>query len=159
MRRSRTLIVIAGVVGTLGVLAWLTLDAFGRGMCGNEVLYAVPSPSGEHRAVVYQRDCGATTGFSTQVSVLPERTRLPNEPGNVFVADTDHGRAPAGEGGGPIVRVEWLGERHLRLVHHPAARVFRAEPARGAVRVDRRTEQAPPRTGFVPRPHDDARPE
>jgi hypothetical protein len=29
--------------------------------------------------VVFERDCGATTGFSTQVSILPGTTRLPEE--------------------------------------------------------------------------------
>ncbi len=39
------------------------------GACGNEILKEVRSPTGKMKGVVFQRDCGATTGFSTQVSV------------------------------------------------------------------------------------------
>jgi hypothetical protein len=38
--------------------------------CENEVFSDVPSPSGKEHAIVFQRDCGATTDFSFQVSIL-----------------------------------------------------------------------------------------
>lgn len=141
MRAFRRFLLGASVALALFVgLAWLGLKALARGMCGNEILAEVPSPSGSHKAVVFQRDCGATTGFSTQVSILPQRKRLPNDSGNLFIADTDRGRAPSGPGGGPAVQVQWVNDQHLLLVHHPAARVFRAEQKRGTVHVEYRTE-------------------
>lgn len=42
------------------------------------------SPNGELKAVTFQRDCGATTGFSTQISILNADDKLRNERGNVF---------------------------------------------------------------------------
>jgi len=33
-------------------------------MCGNEIYSVVVSPNKKHKAVLFQRDCGATTGFS-----------------------------------------------------------------------------------------------
>jgi hypothetical protein len=54
-------------------------------MCSNEIMQTVMSPSGSSRAVVFSRDCGATTGFSTQVSILPDGRELPNDGGNVLV--------------------------------------------------------------------------
>lgn len=92
--------------------------------CGNEILAEIPSPSGAHRAVIFQRDCGATTGFTTQVSVLFEKERLSNAAGNVFSADTDHGAAPAGPGGGPELLVSWRNDLHLIIWHHSRARAF-----------------------------------
>src|SRR6266508_912458 len=59
-------------------------------LCRNDVTSDVISPSGKHHAVVFQRDCGATTGFSVQVSVLPAGKRLENQGGNAFVADDGH---------------------------------------------------------------------
>src|SRR5688572_11020252 len=100
-----------GILSMLGVLlggtllAGLALWRIASGMCRNEVLAELPAPDNRNRAVVFQRDCGATTGFSTQVSVLRGSRRLPNEGGNVFVADSDHGQAPAGPGSGPAVEV------------------------------------------------------
>jgi hypothetical protein len=66
-------------------------------MCANDLLTEIPSPDGALKAVVFQRDCGATTSFSTQISILWTNRPLPNETGNLFVADTDHGKAPRGQ--------------------------------------------------------------
>lgn len=93
-------------------------------MCGNEVLKSVASPDGTVKAIVFQRDCGATTGFSTQVSVIANGETLPNDGGNIFDADCNNVAAPRGPGGGPAVAVQWTGPRELLLRYHPAARVF-----------------------------------
>jgi hypothetical protein len=65
------------------------LWAVGCGLCGNEIGYEEYSPDRKLKAVVFERDCGATTGFSTQVSLLGSAEKLPNEAGNVFTADGD----------------------------------------------------------------------
>lgn len=57
------------------------------GQCGNEISQTIVSPSGLVKAVVFSRDCGATTGFSTQVSILKSGRDLPNDGGNVLVLD------------------------------------------------------------------------
>lgn len=56
-------------------------------MCGNEVKEELLSPDGKMKLVVFSRDCGATTGFSTQASLLSANATLPNSPGNVFIID------------------------------------------------------------------------
>jgi hypothetical protein len=53
------------------------------GDCSNQIIKQIPSPNGKMKAVVFQRDCGATTGFNTQVSVLLSNQQLPDEGGNV----------------------------------------------------------------------------
>ena len=103
--------------------------------CGNELLGEARSPDGRLKAIVFQRDCGATTGFSTQISVLPIGEKLPNEVGNVFVADSNHGVAPSGRGGGPIVEVRWLNEGELLIRHDSRARVFQSEQSLGKVKI------------------------
>ena len=102
--------------------------------CGSDVLAEVPAPGGRHRAVVFQYDCGATTGFSTQVSLLRARESLSGI-GNVFAADGDHGKAPAGPGGGPWVAVEWRGPDTLVVHRDSRARVFRADTLHGGIWV------------------------
>ena len=84
--------------------------------CQNEVLSELANPNGQVKAVIFQRNCGATTGFSTQVSI--------NEGGNVLVADTNHGEAPSDENGGPKVEADWIGNKNLKLSYHPKARTF-----------------------------------
>lgn len=105
------------------------------GMCGNEKLAEHVSPDGASAVVVFVRNCGATTPFSTQASILRPAAELANDDGTLFSADTDHGRSPAGPGGGPEVRVYWEDARHVLLRHHAKARVFRAERVDGEVTV------------------------
>lgn len=57
-------------------------------MCGNEIYKESLSPDGKFKAVVFSRDCGATTGLSTQISILPVGDDLDNEAGNIFVTDS-----------------------------------------------------------------------
>ena len=123
-----TSLVIAGV----GSLFYFGLD----GMCANEQLFDLPSPDGALKAVVFQRDCGATTDFSTQVSIVGASRSLPNRGGNLFVADTDHGRAPSGIGGGPEVRVAWRSSHSLQIARHRDARVFLEEPGISGVTAE-----------------------
>ena len=95
--------------------------------CRNEQITDLASPGGRHHAVVFQRDCGATTGFSTQVSVLSAGAALPDSGGNVFSADGDQGRAPAASGGGPRVSAAWLASDTLEVRYDARARVFTKE--------------------------------
>jgi hypothetical protein len=69
---------------------------------------------------------GATTDFSTQVSVLT-KDRTPTDGGNVFVVDSDHGKAPAAPRGGPNVVVQWLDKRTLEIRYDSRARIFSQE--------------------------------
>lgn len=122
------------LLAALAGVAWGVVAAPGlvlSGGCENTTLAQAMSPRGAHRAVVFARSCGATTGFSTQVSVVPARAGLPNDVGNVFVADKAH----SGPGGGPVVEVAWLDESRLVIRHDPRARVFHSEPRAGAVQV------------------------
>jgi hypothetical protein len=118
------------VVATISVIYGILWVAVGLPLspgCANEVLAEYPSPARQNRLVVFERDCGATTGFSTQASLLPISASLDNEGGNVFDADTDHDKSPSGAGGGPELRVEWRSENSLILTHHSLARIFKAE--------------------------------
>ena len=103
--------------------------------CRNQVLEELASPSGKMKAVIFQRDCGATTGFSTQISVLSKDEKLPEEGGNVFVADTNRGEAPSGQGGGPVVEASWVSENELLIKHDARARTFQHEQSLGNVRI------------------------
>jgi len=87
------------------------------------------------KVVVFQRDCGATTEFSTQASLVAADEVVPNESGNLFIADAEHGVAPSGERGGPELRVRWIDGATVELAHHEYARVFKSESSVEGVRV------------------------
>ena len=118
------------MVRVLSILALMLLSGGCSDSCGNSVVSRSHSPDGRYEAVLFQRDCGATTGFSTQISVL-EAGGAASGGGNVFVADDDHGAARAGDWGGPWAEVEWLSPVRLRIRYAARSRVFEK---RGAVK-------------------------
>jgi hypothetical protein len=115
------------------VLALLSSGCLG-GMCANDEVERLASPDGKLEAVVFQRDCGATTGSSTQVAVLGAGNELGSESGNAFVGDHDGGEAPSAPWGGPRVRLEWRGNRELQMTYDPRTRVFN-DPSEVRIRL------------------------
>jgi hypothetical protein len=107
------LVLVVGI--TWGANVWMA-----GGLCRNEVAVRAPSPDQARDAVVFSRDCDATSGFSTQVSIIPHAAELPNEAGNLF-------RATGGSGGpiprGPIVYVTWRGKDSVELRYEAGSRI------------------------------------
>jgi hypothetical protein len=96
--------------------------------CENEIVQERLAPNRSRRAVLFQRNCGATTGFSLQVAVA-EGSVGPHQLEPAFVTDDN---AP---GGLASVELFWRDSDHLVIRHHPAAHIFKAEPAAGEVRI------------------------
>ena len=117
--------------------------------CGNEVLESVSAPSGNLSAVTFDRGCGSTTPFSTQISIV-ETGRPPLEAGNVFIATG--GRQTDG---GPWAEARWLSPTRLLVRHDAEARISKAEPQVGTVRVtfepvSRQEAGSPPDASSMP---------
>lgn len=96
------------------------------------------SPDSSVRAVVFRRSCGATTGFSTEVSVIGPNEPLPTGDviGNVFaVGDTSRHRAEISFEDVLSLNVEWMSPRVLQITHSARADVFRQQHERGGVRI------------------------
>lgn len=104
------------------------------GGCENSILSEVGSPSGRFNAVLFERSCGATTGRSTQLSVLRSGDR-PAASGNVFVADANHGAADESVGGGPWVEAVWIDDDNLIVKYDAQARVFTEQPDVAGVKI------------------------
>ena len=121
---------VVGVVLAVVVVGYFLLTLTSGGLlvswntCTSSVIEKIPSPDGRRAAVIYERSCGATTDFSTQLSVLPQG-QDPRGNGNVLVADTDHGKAPSGKEGGPGVTARWLDDQTLEIRYHPRARLLK----------------------------------
>lgn len=94
--------------------------------CQNEIVQELASPDGRLKATLFQRDCGATTGLSSQVSVLQPDETISGS-GNVFVADSDHEHARLGAWGGPAVVIEWMSSQNLHITYASGLRVFKQE--------------------------------
>lgn len=114
------------------------------GSCSSSEISRLVSPDGQRDAVLFERDCGATTGFSSQVSVVGRGEAVRGRGGNALVADTDHGAAPAGPWGGPVVEMTWTGDDQLILRYSAAARVVASPAAAGGVVVVHRPDPSDP---------------
>ncbi len=56
-------------------------------LCEDDVYLSIISPDKKCKAVIFERNCGATTGFSTQISIIDADQELKNSSGNVFIID------------------------------------------------------------------------
>ena len=120
-------------------LATLTLSVVVASGCSdasqNDAIDRVISPDRKYEAVLFQRDCGATTAFSTQVSIIPADGAI-EDAGNAFVADDDHGKAAAGSWGGPRAEVRWRSSNELLVRYAEGSRIFEQEASVSGVEVE-----------------------
>ena len=89
-----------------------------------------PSPDGALKVIVFERGCGATVGPNVQMSLLPSSTPLPNEAGNTFVIDSNHGASAL-----QYVYVDWTSNNSVRITYPGNARVVKQEKRVGSVDV------------------------
>ncbi|WP_146151143.1 hypothetical protein [Allosphingosinicella deserti] len=117
------------IVSAAGALWWFAAD-----MCENTIVQTIESPDRKHVVTMFERSCGATTGFSTQVSVL-EYGNVPTGGGNAFRADTDHGNARTGGWGGPWAEIRWLSNNRLLIRYAQGSRLFEQDEQVSGVKI------------------------
>ncbi|HTQ03843.1 MAG TPA: hypothetical protein VMI54_08290 [Polyangiaceae bacterium] len=109
-------------LASLAAVAAIGERALVADLCANQLIQEYPSPDRPFKIVVFERDCGATTPFATQASIVPLDAPTPDGPGNLCSVDDDHGRAPPGPGGDPVLEVRWNGPRSAVLKYAALAR-------------------------------------
>jgi hypothetical protein len=104
VKRKPLAIVGAAVIAVLIIctVVWITPLALVRSW--TDVVGDVPSPGGKWDVVLIVRNAGATTDYSTQLSIIPAGGRLSREialcrPGNVFIADGNDGAVAVNDKG------------------------------------------------------------
>lgn len=104
------LVIFCCIIGLISAGLY-ALDRAFSDMCGNEIFQEALAPDGRFKAVLFQRDCGATTNFSTQISLISPNEELPNEGGNIFIVN--------GRPEDTNIEISWLGPENL-LIRHAA---------------------------------------
>ncbi len=84
-------------------------------LCSSDIIQEVKSPDNRYKAISYIYSCGATTGNSTQVSLMDENGVIV-KPGNVFIA-----------AGKNQVRLSWLAKDKLLIAMKEKVRIFKKE--------------------------------
>jgi hypothetical protein len=100
----------------LSVLLMIGCDFSLLGSCEDTILSDVASPGGRYVATVFERGCGATTDFSTLVSLRAS--------GEKFDLD-DQGWILSISGRHPVT-LAWSADNEL-VVHYPRAETFTKE--------------------------------
>lgn len=102
--------------------------------CQNTVASSHLSPNGSLAVVLFHRDCGATTGFSTQISILRPDDK-PTGSGNAFIADDDRGAGRVGSREGSWAEARWLTPDHLLIRYAAKSRLFKRSDSVSGVKI------------------------
>lgn len=92
------------------------------GWCANRESFRLASPDGSRDAVVFERDCGAGSGFSTQVSVLPHGNKSWGI-GNALELIYDYGKVPMDDHGVVKIVLKWTQPKLLTIAFPKQTRV------------------------------------
>ena len=118
----------AAATTTLVLAAGLIVGGCSEPLCGNRSSKALPSPEGDKVAWLYVRDCGATTGFSTNIALI-DAGEEPQDGGNIFIGDDDHGKAPTDATTQLLqnMAIRWTNSTNLIVNYPVGTRVFKSE--------------------------------
>jgi hypothetical protein len=94
--------------------------------CARTNLYKSFRAGRRKAAVLFERDCGATTAFTSQVSFVAAHDGATGS-GHAFIADDDHGAAPSANWAGAPVSMRWTSPTHLIIGYDFRTRVFKRE--------------------------------
>ena len=104
-------------------------------MCRNHLIESKFSPNKQFKVLIFSRDCGATTGYSTQISIVEFDEKLEqNDGGNIFIADYNHGEAIMN---GEIINVnpKWIDNENLIIEYDKKARIFKNENSENGIKI------------------------
>lgn len=85
-------------------------------------------------AVVFVRDCGATTSWSTQVSLVDKGDSI-GQRGNLFIVDDGGNDVERNAAMGPLVSVRWQGSDRLVIKYATGSEMFRKKSEYGDVEI------------------------
>ena len=135
-RAALAIVVLIG--GCTLLLDRLLLDD----LCATEIFTKVRSPSGKLTAIVFEIDCGATTGFSRQIVIVPtpERRIDPKAlPRGFFAISLGSAVDASLSMRAGLVDLHWLSEDRLDIAYPAGSRLIRSTARSGGVDMTYRT--------------------
>ena len=103
------------VVSLVSFVIILGITFGSNDLCGNNITETNFSPNGKYKVVVFQRNCGATTDFSFQVSILKDKENLKNDGGNIFIIDNND------------IKVFWINDKEINIGYKNNSEIFKIE--------------------------------
>jgi hypothetical protein len=129
--KSRTRKILLGILAlSLTAFAvgaytiWSVVEAFGR--CETNVIGSIPSPNNKMELVTFSRECNATVGFNTQVSVSSGALPFSPERNPPFLSVSQR----------PDILLRWASDDLVEVVLPSNVKIYRRDTAVGDVRVN-----------------------
>ncbi len=92
--------------------------------CENRIIQSVFSPNKKYKVVLFQRDCGATTSFSSQISLLKSKEKL-EDSGNIYIA----------KGYPKNFTIEWQDNNHI-IITLPKQKVYKIKKELNSIVIE-----------------------
>ncbi|MES2455773.1 MAG: hypothetical protein V4594_09545 [Bacteroidota bacterium] len=115
------------LLATLMCLVGCTSD-----LCSNQVIKEKINSSKNYKLIYFDRDCGATTGNSNQLSVIPIDEELDDNHGNIFISESNSGSNS--EIDREIV-FEWLNDSSISVKYAKDLKIFKKENKVGPINI------------------------
>lgn len=115
--------IFGALIALVLLIGWL-LVMWAPG-CEDTICETIFSPDRSHKIILYTRNCGATTGFGTHVT-LAESDEDIDDGTTIFVADDDHGEANLHPAYQELIDIhaKWIDNHSLELSYDKNARLF-----------------------------------
>lgn len=101
-------------------------------MCANKPLAEYFNRTKNHKIIKFDRNCGATTANSIQLSVIPVEEDLENSAGNIFIANSLSGNDLKND---KSVLVSWLNDHTIKVKYDSRLKIFKKESANGKFKI------------------------
>ncbi len=123
---------VAALIGALTLVAIALFWGAGdfTTACETIVRRSVVGPDGKKAAVIFERECGATVGFNTQVSLAPVKEPFSDTTSPAFLVLS----------GRHDIVLRWLGEKSIEIEIPEEDDVIRSEPRVGGTIIAYRIE-------------------
>jgi hypothetical protein len=117
--------ITAGIIFVLVLFPSIFIGWMFSDMCGTSHITEVLSPDRKYKIAVYNFDCGATTDFSLDVSLLNARKKVPKYRIPEPLLYSNYGQLPQALGAEKNFNVIWLDATHVTVqIAH-----YKGEPA------------------------------
>lgn len=119
------------VIFWIAFIVFFSISCGQTTLCGNSIKSEAQSPDGKYLATLFQRDCGATTDFSTIVNIRPFDSKFNPDNGIVLLI-----------GGQPNVSLRWIANSSLQIVckNCLSNTVFKEENQWREIQISRKQE-------------------
>tara|TARA_R110001606_G_scaffold334961_1_gene482946 strand:- start:12 stop:407 length:396 start_codon:yes stop_codon:yes gene_type:complete len=116
--------IIIGLLSLIGFGVMIGSMFSSDNMCDNTIIATKFSPNQNNKIVLFERSCGATTGFSTQVSILEKENDLENENSAILITEKDS------------LNIKWINDDEVSIEIKKNSEVFKKQNHFNGIKIN-----------------------